>query len=249
MALTVLQIAQRVSGNAGIRPIDDLLDKNSKDALRLRDDLELLGNDLVRKNNPYGGGWTVLTKEYRFTTVAGQQNYALPEDCDRVIDGTVWPLDRYYKARGNLSVQEWGWVRSSIIGSGSISPFYRIRGEGGTRKFSIYPEPVGNREFIFEYVSNGWLLGSDGRFKDRITANDDIPILPQNLIIKGLRWRYRDTVGLSSPNDIHLSDYEMTLDDEISSDAGERPLHLTRRRRVTNILTNFPENIDAVGSG
>ena len=85
------------------------------------------GRTLSLERDVFGGGWTVLTKEWVFNTVPDQAEYSFPEDFSDIVDGTVWDRDTYREARGALGPNEWQQIKSSLIGSVTISPYYRIR--------------------------------------------------------------------------------------------------------------------------
>ena len=136
--LNVLQLARRAAARVGLEPPETIINE-SITAIRLKDDLELVGQDLVRKNNAFGSGWTILTREYRFTTVAGRGDYPLPSDYNRIVNDTVWPVDVFYKALGNLSPQEWQFQRNSVAANIHLAPYYRFRAVNGAINFSLYP--------------------------------------------------------------------------------------------------------------
>ena len=238
---SVLELAVNVAGDIGIEIPSTLISSTSNHIIRFRSNLDYIGMDLVRRNNTFGGGWVALTKEHTFTTQAGVEDYNFPNDYHHMIDGTVWPDNSFYQARGSLSPQEWQWVRSSIAGNVFLAPYYRIRATAGRKKFSIYPTPEGEQQFLFEYVSSGWLVDNNGNVKSKVTEDTDEPVLNDDMVQRGLAWRMRKAVGFDFV--FEYADYEDAVSSEIVDDIGNRPILLTRGINST-FSDNIPESIN-----
>ena len=68
-------------------------------------------------------------------------------------------------------------------------------------------------------------LGADGTtYKQYFTLDTDTTLLPEDLVIQGLRWRWKKEKGLDYAEDFRT--YEMQVKDAIGRDGGKPTLHL-----------------------
>lgn len=139
------------------------------------------------------GGWPQLRKLHEITTVAAQDNYAFPTDLQYFINTTGWDRDQNWPLRGPVSPQEWQVLKSGTIGS--IGPRLRFRLFGDRINFDPVPDTSG-QTIVFEYYSNGWCESETGTPQTLFAANTDVPVLPDDLFILGLIWRFRRAKGL-----------------------------------------------------
>ena len=174
----------------------------------------------------------MLTREYAFRTRAGVDEYALPDDYEGLIDGTVWDRSTYREMRGTLSPQEWQQARSGLIQTVSIAPLYRIRRATNGMGKALFLEPVPARaeDLVFEYVSSGWLQsGSDpNRFIDQIEADTDRPLFDDEIMEENLIWRFKQSRGLTYA--VELAEYEIEVNRVFAADTGPRTIVLGRGR-------------------
>ena len=171
------------------------------------------------------------------------EEYALPEDFEALIDGTLWDRTSYREMRGTLTPQEWQQARSGLIQTVSIAPLYRIRGSSTGVGRSIYLEPIPTTEdtLVMEYVSGSWLQSGNDRtmFVDRISTDADIPLFDDDLMEMDLEWRFKQSRGLTFAAE--LAEWEMERDRRFAADAGPRTIVLGQGRRRTR-WPNTPES-------
>ena len=204
--------------------------------------LNRAGRNLAQRRNAFGAGWTVLTREYVFSTVDGQDEYPLPADYIDLIDGTVWNRDTFREGRGVLTPQEWQELRSGLVGTISIAPYYRIRrsSDGSGRSFWLDPVPSRADELVIEYLSDSWVRSADGtEFRNVFTADTDTSVYDDDLLEMDLVWRLKQARGL--PFAAELGEYEMERDRRIGQDAGLRTLRIARSS-VRSWRWNIPES-------
>jgi hypothetical protein len=147
--------------------------------------------------------------------------------------------------QGPLSAQHWQSIKSGILGSGAYGQRWRVkRSTSGaiTNRFVIDPTPTAVETLVFEYVSTSWLtdaLGTTG--KAAITVDTDLPLMPEHLLIMGLRWRLLAAKGLEYGD--QLSEYQTAVEMAMARDGGAPKLSMSGGRRGPALLGyhNIPE--------
>ncbi len=174
--------------------------------------------------------------------VFGQSDYALPSDFHRPIDETLWDRSRFWAMRGPMSPQQWQLYKSSVIGRASIQRRFRFRTIGGVQVFSVDPVPTDNGSaLVFEYVSNAWCQSSGGTPQTLWLEDSDTPILDDELLTLGVRWRVKRGLGLAYQEE--LDEYERELRKAMARDGGAPILNLTPSDHLTVIGPwNIPES-------
>ncbi|WP_333947592.1 hypothetical protein [Candidatus Liberibacter brunswickensis] len=70
-----------------------------------------------------------------------------------------------------------------------------------------------NSSSIFRYFSKNWIVGNNKKSKNIISEDEDTTLLPEDLLIKNVIWRWRRAQGLS------FSDYLREFDTAIDMEA------------------------------
>ncbi len=155
--------------------------------------------------------WQVLLVSYTFATVASTANYALPTPFRRIINNTVWDQTNKVQLRGPVSASEWNYLQNSSIAVGSpLNSYFRMAGN----YIYIGPTPSSVRTIGYDYQSKYWISG-----KNEFTADADEPLIDDQLMILGLRWRF-----LQSKGDDYESvrgEYQSLLDALQAQDGGK----------------------------
>ena len=225
----------------GADSFDSLTGAPVKHAAALLVLLNRTGRNLAQKRNTWGAGWTVLTREHLFTTVEGQDEYPLPADFLGFVDGSVWDRSTYREARGVLSPQQWQQVKSGLVESAVITPFYRLRrsSDGRGRAFFLDPVPAGGDLLVFEYLGGNWVSDVDNStFRDAITEDTDIPLFDGDLVEMGTLWRFKQARGLSYAAE--LGEFENQESIRFADDAGARKITIGRQRG-RRYFANIPD--------
>lgn len=130
---------------------------------------------------------------------------------------TIWDRTDKLPIIGPLNSQDW----QALKGFVSTGPRYQYRIRGG--KLLINPTPTAGHTFAFEYISKNWILDNDGStYKQYFTEDTDTILLPENLVLSGLRWRWLREKGLPYA-DIHRM-YEDQVRDALGRDGGKKTL-------------------------
>jgi hypothetical protein len=174
--------------------------------------------------------------------VFGQSDYPLPSDFRYVISETLWDRSRFWSLRGPMSPQQWQLYKSSVIGRASIQRRWRIRYENGAQVFSVDPVPTDNgAALVLEYVSSAWCQSLSGAPQALWLADTDTPILDDELMTLGVRWRVKRGLGFAYNEE--LDEYEREFRKAIARDGGAPILNMTPSNHLTVIGPwNIPES-------
>ena len=183
--------------------------------VQLRALLEEEGKDLAKR-----GAWESLTFEASHTTLAleDQGTIASIAASDKVfnyiLNDTIWDRTNRWYVFGPLSPQQWQAEKAwSITG-----PRTRFRIRGG--KLLTYPAPTAGWSWNFEFVSKDWLTDDTGTtYHSLFQADDDEVLLPEDLMIQGLRWRWRREKGLAYAEEFRT--YELQVKDALGRSGGK----------------------------
>ena len=237
---TAIEIAQNVAAAIGFE-VPSTLNSNEPNARLMRVLLNRAGQVLAAKRGPFGGSWTELTREEVITTVAGQQDYALPQGFANLITDSVWDRSTYREAPGPLTPQQYQRLKGGLVDTISLTPRYRLalNEDTHTVRLRLDPVPDGDDEIAFEYLSRFWARESEASpiSLDRINDDSQRPVFPPHLLELDLEWRVRKSQGLNYRTDI--AEFEMERDRLFAHSTGLRDVFMaqTAERRV-----NIPES-------
>jgi hypothetical protein len=231
--MSLLTIVQAIAEEVGVTAPSLVIgsqDRTAKQLLRL---VNRAGKVLAEKP------WTILQKEHTFTTVASTDSYALPDDFGFMLDGTCWDRDNYWKARGGVSPQEWQVYKSGLVASASARKRFRIKASSGARMFFLDPTPDDAYDFVFEYVSNGWVANAaNDSWANKFNSDSDTSLIPEQLIELSGIWRFMSKKGLDYEEE--FNEYERMVDSVFSTDRVASIINLGGAP-ITSILMNLPE--------
>lgn len=168
-----------------------------------------------------------------------QTKYAMPSDFDRLIDDTDWDKSKHWQLLGPETAQQWQWLKSGYISTG---PRVRFRPLGGL--FQIWP-PLGAADYLgFEYVSNLVATSTSsttGPDKAAFTADTDISIFPDRLLVLGTKLKYWEIKGFDTT--AMWRDYNMQLNLAKAHDAGSPSLSMAPKPTTALIgFGNIPDS-------
>ena len=165
--------------------------------------------------------WQALQREWSFVTVAAevQTNTPIPADLDRFVANTFFNRTTQRQVDGPLTPQQWQAIQAQPV-FGRVYLAFRER-EG---VFRITPQPPAGETIAYEYVSTSWVMSSASQGKAEFTADDDSSYLSEELIIQGLRWRWKQAKGLPYAEDMET--YERIVSKAIGEDGGASSLSI-----------------------
>lgn len=184
------------------------------------------GNQITLSNVPSASNTNV-------TMAFGQQTYALPSDYAWMIDRTEWDRTKRWQVFGPLTPQQWQVLKSGLSPTG---PRRRFRIMGGA--YWLDPVPYDTATLAYEYYSSAWCLtgGNSSTPASLFTTDNDTYLLPDDLMILGLIWRYRRAKGLDYAQEFET--YDRALQTQIGRDIGSQIISLDVATPDIGLLTS-----------
>lgn len=139
------------------------------------------------------------------TFTFGQTKYDLPPDYEVIADRTQWDKSKHWEMLGPEDAQQWQWLKSGYISTGP-----RVRWRILGQYFQIWPI-MNTQEYLgFEYRSKAWAESSTGIPKNSFTADTDVTVLDDRLMVMLTKLKYFqiknfDTTALQQTYDRYLS--------------------------------------------
>jgi len=162
--------------------------------------------------------------------VFAKDTFNLPDDFDRYIGQTWWDRSNFWRLIGPDSPQQDEYVRSGIFATGPRRRWRQIGRKPAA--WRIWPPPFAGGApapgaLVFEYISKNWVVGADDVTKPLFTADTDEPLLDDQLIIMGVKWRMWQIKGFSYA--AMQQEYIDAVNTKFSTDGGIPDLYLNRR--------------------
>lgn len=178
--------------------------------------LEEIGNDMASR-----GSWQGLTFEASLTTTATESQGAIATIASNgfryIKNQTIWDRTNRLPVLGPLDGQEWQALKALV----PTGPRYQFRIRGGL--LMTNPAPGAGYDWRFEYVSQNWILGANGStYKQYFTLDTDTVLLPETVLLMGLRWTWKKEKGLDFAEDMRT--YETQIKDMLGRDGGKKTL-------------------------
>ncbi len=158
-------------------------------------------------------------KSGTFAFEFAQNLYDLPADWSRQVPQTEWNRSQRWPLLGPRSSQEWQTYKSGIVSAGPRQRFRILNNQ-----LAINPSPPDGQTLSFEYISNGWVQGTDGTAKTEITADTDTFIFSDSLLITGLKSQWLQAKGLDPT--FSLGEFRWLLEQEKSTNKSAPKLSL-----------------------
>lgn len=234
--MTLLSSCQDVARSIGlVVPSTIVTNTSDETAVRLLAAAKKEGKALAK----HGLGWTILQKEYTFTTSASVASYSMPSDFERFINQTQWDRANNWELRGPMTPQGWQRIKSGIVTTGPRRRF-RIKASSQAKLLFIDPTPSEAGDTIaFEYLSNQWCQSSSGSAQSDWAADDDVIILDEHVFELGLEWRVRRAFGF--PYAEEMLEYKKQLDKVYAADGGAQAVYLDAENDPIIGDVNMPE--------
>lgn len=181
--------------------------------------LEEEGNDLAKR-----GDWQEITFEALHTTVATESQGAITAIATNGFN--YIKHDTFWDRTENLPVLIYDGVDwQAEKGFAVTGPRYHVRLRGN--ELLANPVPVAGNTWAFEYVSKNWIVQEDGTtYLQYFAADTDTALLPEDILLMGLRWRWKKEKGFDYAEDFRT--YEMMLRDALSRNGLRRTLNMSK---------------------
>lgn len=216
--MTVLSVIRSFCERTQLPVPTSVLGTTDTQVAQVRALLEEEGNDLAAR-----GGWQALNLEASHTTLAAEDQGAIATIASSgfryIKNQTIWDRTSRLPVAGPMDSQDWQALKAVL----ATGPRYRFRIRGG--KLLVNPSPPAGDSWYFEYVSRYWILGADGTtYKEYFTLDTDTLLLPETLLLMGLRWRWKKEKGFDYAEDFRT--YEMQVKDALGRDGGKPVLFM-----------------------
>lgn len=219
MPRTLLELVQQAANELAIPEPTQLVGVTDDQAKQLLALANREGKEFSARANSRGG-WQELHKEYSFTTVSGQNAYALPSDFLYFVQRTFWDNAYKWELIGPISAQEKQVLRYGVVASGPRRKFY-VR----DNQMFLDPTPSASGQLIaYDYFSSAWCQSAGGTAQSRWQADSDTYKLDEDCFILGLKWRFLRSKGLDYGQE--KQDYDDECQQVMSRDGGARDLPL-----------------------
>ena len=187
--MNLLSMCQKFAKRTNIKVPGEVLGSGNPQIQQLYNLLEEEGNDLAQR-----GDWQELTNEATHTTLAVENQGTIKSIASNgfsyIKNGTIWDRSLQlpvYVVDGT----DWQQVKAIAV----TGPRYQARIRGGN--LIANPVPVAGNTWAFEYMTYNWIQDSAGANDAQYFAADtDVPVLPEELLLLGLRWRWLREKGL-----------------------------------------------------
>jgi hypothetical protein len=213
MAKNLLTICTRALDRIGSFNVPTSLvgneDDTAKQLLAIAKDV---GEELCRDYT-----WTDNSRTATVSTVADEEFYDLEADYDRIVSDTLWKADSARQnMRGSASRMSW-----AAITNLQTAPDGYYRWRVYRRQIQIFPVPSSVFDFSYEYLSNVYCTDLNGVERtDGWLADTDLPILPDDLFVHGVRYYFRKENNM--PYGAAEAEFEAVLAKRLASeDPGE----------------------------
>lgn len=218
--MTMLTAVQDFCERRGLPKPTAVTGSTDPQVRQIRALLEEAGLNLAKR-----GDWQGVTFEATHTTLALEDQGAMTSLASngfrKIKNDTIWDRTDKLPVIGPMSDQEW----QQLKGFTNTGPRYRYRIRGG--KLLVNPTPTAGHTWAFEYVSKNWILNG-ATYKERFTADADTILLPEDLLVAGLTWRWLKAKGLDYAEE--FAEYEAAVKDELGSDGGKAVLRADEPR-------------------
>ena len=218
MALTLLQIVTQFCERKNLSVPATVFANTDPQVKQIRALLEKEGIDLSGR-----GAWEGITFQVTHTTLAAEDQGAMTTIAGAgfkyIKNQTIWDRTASLPVIGPVSASEW----QALKALAATSPRYRFRIRGG--KLLADPVPTAGSTWAFEYVSKYWIQATAaGAYRQYFAADTDVVLLPDEVVIQGLEWRWKAEKGLDYAEDFRS--YELMVKDAIGRDGGKSVLSM-----------------------
>ncbi len=215
--MSMLTVVQHFCRRTGLPSPTTVLGTNDERIVQIQALLEEEGNELSQR-----GPWQGIVFEASHTTLAQEDQGAIatiaPNGFRYIKNDTIWDRTDRLPVLGPMDDKEWQAVKAVVV----TGPRYRYRIRGG--RLLANPNPPASHSWYFEYASQNWILGVDGTtYKQYFTLDTDNILLPETLVLMGLRWRWKKEKSLEYAEDFRT--YEMQVKNALGRDGGKPRLY------------------------
>ena len=195
---TIIEMAQEVCAEIGIGVFDALVANTDREAIEMRNFALKTCEEAARRVD-----WGQLQKTQSYTGTSAATKYDLPADFLRLQQGTAITYNGS-PVRGGLTADEWNALPATV----GAPRFFRMTG----KKIEFWPALPSAQSVVVNYISKNWNTANKATWG----ADSETCLLPDEVVIKGMLWRWRRHKGM--PYSDYMEEYEAALKDYASFD-------------------------------
>lgn len=203
--MRLLEIIQAVAVEIGIEQ-PATATSSDPDMVRLTRFINDAGCEAIRRVD-----WLALRKIASLTGAGSSIAYPIGEDFDRLPVGLSVSVAGM-PVRGSLTPDEW----FSLDAAQGIPRYFFL----SNAAVSFYPYPRSGDPIRVQYQSNAWVKKADDSLATKMDADDDVAIVPGDVVVSGAVWRWRRQVGKDFADE--MAEFEAVLTDRARYDGGVR---------------------------
>ncbi len=237
--MTLLTICTRALDEISSFNVPDYIAGNTDDtAKQLLAFAKKVGTELIRDYD-----WQEMITETTFTTSVDVRSYDVPSDYERIVSDTTWDRTTRRSVLGNSTARQWNALRAVAITTAQTFRFRVIRNQ-----VTLERNPAAGIEFAYEYLSKNYCESSGGTDQAEWTNDTDLPLIPEDLFINGIRYYFLKA------NNLPYGDAEGEYDAVIASRQGKNTpsgivnmsTNVCRPGRRKFYRINIPESVPIV---
>lgn len=172
--------------------------------------------------------WPALRASHVFAATAAQlQTNGLPSDFDRMCVNSFWNRTRDTIISGPLDSRAYQTLQALSTGASALSPQWMRRADG----LHVIPAPTALDSLAYDYIINTPVESSGAAAQETFEADTDVFLLGDDLLKRGVRWRYLAQKGLDYAE--HMKTYERRVQARINQKTGSGEIDLTASRETS----------------
>lgn len=212
---TLLQIVQQFTATAGLTIPVSVVSSTDTQIIQILALLNEALDELAVKK------WPQLEVEATFTSTAVENQgkiEVIAPGFKELIPDTFWNLTNKLPALGSISPTETQVLK--VWGTPSAMVTFRQVGD----ELHFIPAIAAGTQFRFEYRSQHLVKDSLGVSKQYFTSDTDVPVVPDNVLVADLRWRWRMEKGLPYAEQMRTA--EIIKATALTNGAAKRPIRM-----------------------
>lgn len=143
----------------------------------------------------------------------------------RIVPKTFWSQTQRLRVEGPVSEAQWASFLTDFA-----SPWKHCRLAEG--KIWIFPAPSVGEVYLFQYLSNHWIVDASGNSKDFIDNDTDVPLFPVSLMKSGLMFYWKRMKEL--PYVLEEARFMDQLADFASANTLRQDVHMDSQAKVAH---------------
>jgi hypothetical protein len=184
----------RAAIQCGKSAVADPYASTDADFVLMADLLNSLGDDLMNSHQ-----WTHLVLGFTFTTDGVSTSYAFPPGFQEMVNQTIWNRSTRLPGIGPLSFQQSTALQARLVNI-VLNIVFQIQGNLLTMPIAPPAAAVMTGKFLSRY----WVMSATAAAsthvpdKPKPTAQDDILLMDEELLVAGLKLRFDEVRGFDT---------------------------------------------------